>query len=888
MGDVSILETVDWLVWTKLQPPILRADVVQRPRLLNTLRAVILTRPVTLISAPAGYGKSTLLASLPQVMPEMRQAWISLDAEENDPSRLLTALIGALQRLHPGCGERARAQLAADPRQVMGLLINEVLESLPEPFLLVLDDLHVLTEPRVYLALEYLIDHLPPQMRLVIATRHDPPLPLARLAARRQLGEIRQAHLSFTPEEAAQLLNEVLALHLTEAELARLQARTEGWAAGLCLLASTLELESPEGRSALLNGLVETDRYLFEYLADEVLGRQPPEIRTFLLQTAILTDLTPAMCHAVTGRPDSQAVLEGLYRRNLFLIRDQAGTYRYHALFTEFLRETLQREMPASLPDLHRRAAAVQPSPLRAIHHYLAAGLWEEAAQAIGQVGEQALLMGMMESLRAWGEAMPADVRERHPYLLLLMARSAIQRGAPGEAAAMAARAQALYAAAGEAGPEGAALATRIIAVGLLDDFPALRPLVAEALSPARAGDLRLRATVLPARIWLDLIDQQWEQGRNDLAESIDLALGLRDLNLIASLSYSTGPLFGSVPGALPLLERFAAEAGALIPRGDNPPQMALAELRTFLHLMRGQLEEALSTGQAAVALKERLGGFAWLGVYALVYLATLQAVRGERAEAERCLALMAQSMGRGPIAQRPLWLYGAARTHWVLDHPDQTRRLLEQLRSLPSGAGFQPEPLIPRLTGLLALSEGRLADAEAAFAEAVAWEAKVPLVLAVGSARALLARALLERNRPDEALAALRPALALAEERGMPGILLQEGHLALPALRLAAAAGDAMAVRVVALLNPPASQASPPAASPSQATPPQATPELLTPREREVLRLMAGGGSNREIAEALIVGEETVKTHVARILRKLDATTRTQAAARGRELGLI
>lgn len=876
----------DWLVLTKLQPPVLRADSIERTRLLSALQDAIATRPVTLISAPAGYGKTTLLASLPRVAQERRQAWVQIDGEDNDPFRFLAALTGALQRLSPACGERTRSHLSADPRQVMGLLINEIVEHLPEPFLLVLDDLQFVTEPRVYLALEYLIDHLPPQMRLVIATRHDPPLPLARLAARRQLAEIRRAHLGFTTDEAERLLNEVLGLRLTAAELASLQARTEGWAAGLCLLASSLEqTESPEGRASLLSGLAATDRYLFEFLAGEVLDRQGPEFRAFLLQSSILPELTPALCQAVTGRDDAQALLESLYRRNLFLVRDESGAYRYHALFAEFLREALQRERPGELAELHRRAAGAQASPLRAIGHYLAAGLWEEAAEAIEQVGDRALLLGLMETIRGWGEALPGAVRERRPSLALLLARAAIQRSDLATAKRLAAQARATYAAAGDPVREGLALGTMLIAIGMADDFEGLRTLIAEGLATEPPAPVKAR--LLPARIWLDLFDLNWEQGAADLTESIALAMQLGSPNITASLAYSIGPLFASLPGVIPAVERFSDFAEATAPDPVSPLTIALGELRSFTELMRGRLDSALAAGERAVAMKERVGGFAWLGLYALLYLATIHTARGEREAAERYLEALLAGIERAPGSQNPLWLYGAGRTYWMLGKPDRARRLYEQLHQVPAEAAFQPAPLLPRLSGLLALTERRLADAERDFARAVVFEESVPLVHTVGTARVLLARAHLERHRPEEALAALRPALVAAEEQGIPGLLLQEGALALPALRLAATAGgtgSALAARAVELLG--GYQAGEPTeAAPA---PTAATPELLTHREVDVLRLLADGATNREIAEALIVGEETVKTHVARILRKLDATSRTQAAARGRELGLI
>lgn len=299
------------------------------------------------------------------------------------------------------------------------MLINDILETLPDPFVLVLDDLHLVSEPAVYTALDYLLERLPPQMHLMAATRHDPPLALARLRGRGALAELRLPDLRFTLDEAAAFLN-TQRLGLSPEDLASLHSRTEGWAVGLRLLADSLNrIPTRSGRSAFITYLAQTDRYVFDFLADEVLSRQSSAVRTFLLETSILPELTPALCQAVTGRADALAILEDLYRRNLFLVAVDDGRwttddgpqttdlirrpssmvrrlssvvhrpiYRYHALFAEFLRRRLTQEMPERLVELHARAAQAETVPARAIAHYLAAQLWEPAAQAMGAVSQ--------------------------------------------------------------------------------------------------------------------------------------------------------------------------------------------------------------------------------------------------------------------------------------------------------------------------------------------------------------------------------------------------------------------------------------------------------------------------------------------------------------------
>lgn len=384
------------------------------------------------------------------ILHPFKVAWLSLDEDDNDFNRFLAGLIAALQGLAPSCGVMtqsllseasglAEAEAPADrARRLTGALINEILAELPAPFVLVLDDLHHLTEPAIYLALGYLLDHLPPTMHLALATRSAPPLALARLKARGQLAEFRLADLRFTHDEIEKFLNDRLQLDLPASEITKLQARTEGWAAGLRLLAGSLAgLTTPDDRALFINRLAQTERYLFDFLAEEVLGRQEPDLQTFLLETAILSELTPNLCRAVTGRQDAAELLQELYRRNLFLITvegvagpAEAGglAYRYHALFAEFLRRELSRDRPERLVELHCRAASAEPIPSRRLGHYLAAEMWLEAAQLIEQVGEQLLEQGEFDTLRNWIRALPDELVGARPRLNYLLGVCAWRR----------------------------------------------------------------------------------------------------------------------------------------------------------------------------------------------------------------------------------------------------------------------------------------------------------------------------------------------------------------------------------------------------------------------------------------------------------------------------
>lgn len=389
---------------TKLQAPRLREDVIPRQRLLAALHQAILSHPLTLISAPAGYGKTTLLAALLSASPDLPVAWLSLDEEDNDPIRFLAALIAALQRLDPRCGVTAQTLVTetlapagrADPgenlRRIAGVLINDILATLPDVFALVLEDLHRITEPAVYVALDYFLERLPPQMRLVVAARHDPPLALARLKARAQLAELRLGDLRFTPQETATWLQEHRRLGLSPEELSALEALTEGWAVGLRLLAISLrQLPGARDRASFLAQAARRDRSLFDFLAQEVLDHQAPAFKTFLLETSILPEPTASVCAAVTSLGDAGALLKEATRRNVLIepVGESGEAFRYHPLFAEFLRRRLAQEMPQRVAELHRRAAEAETVPARAIFHYVAAQLWEPAAKLVEQVGEK-------------------------------------------------------------------------------------------------------------------------------------------------------------------------------------------------------------------------------------------------------------------------------------------------------------------------------------------------------------------------------------------------------------------------------------------------------------------------------------------------------------------
>src|SRR5437588_3798113 len=409
---------------TKLYLPRLRPNVVSRPRLLERLNEG-LHRKLTLIAAPAGFGKTTLVSEWVEGIerPRARTAWLSLDEGDNDPARFLTYLVAALQTIAPTIGEGALGVLQSlqppPPEAMLTALLNEI-TTLPDHFVLVLDDYHVIDAKAVDQAFTYLVEHLPPQMHLVIATREDPQLPLARLRARSHLTEVRTADLRFTPFEAAAFLNQVMGLTLSAADIAALEDHTEGWIAGLQLAA--LSMQGHQDVPGFIRAFAGDHRYIVDYLVEEVLQRQPDAVRSFLLQTSILDRLNGPLCDAVTGQEEGNARLEALERGNFFVVPldDRRHWYRYHHLFAEVLSAHLRAEQPDQVATLHRRASEWYErhgSAVDAIRHALAAaefaraaGLVELAVPAMGRNRQEATVLG-------WLRALPDELVRARPVL---------------------------------------------------------------------------------------------------------------------------------------------------------------------------------------------------------------------------------------------------------------------------------------------------------------------------------------------------------------------------------------------------------------------------------------------------------------------------------------
>ncbi len=603
-------DSAGWLPTAKSRPPEIRADMVARPVLLADLQQAVTSHPLVLLSAPAGYGKTTLLTILVQSIAAREQsarqsadfAWLSIDEADNDPIRFMRSLVAALAQQRPDFGAAVEQHLQDTGfnieagsherfvRRLLGVLVNAMDALLPDPYLLVLDDLHLVQTSDVLAALDYLLSNLPANMRIVVAARSDPPPSLARLRARGQLAEFRLGQLRFSRAEIDTFLNQMHQMGLSLDELDALDGRVEGWPVGLRLLAISLAQSPAAARGNLISHLSQADRHVFDFLAEEVLNQQPADVRAFILQAAVLSELTPEACRAVTGRDDAATVLETLYRRNLFLVamesssraaEQQVGVpaprvYRFHALFAVFLREQLHRDDAEQYREMQRRAAGTVSDASAAINHYLAAEAWQAAMDAIEARAETLVQQGLVDTLQGWIERLPAQLQSEHPQFHYWLGICAFRRGDLLRARELLQQAHSAFAALDDAAGETRALANLAVCL-IYVDADAAGPIVSSALElplPAATRVLLLMSRATKAtfmdRVTLEQSVPEFEAARQIVADS-------QDPDVLYAMAYSLDLNCAVLPGAMDYIEPFIQKAEPLL---GTPPSSAWAHWR--------------------------------------------------------------------------------------------------------------------------------------------------------------------------------------------------------------------------------------------------------------------------------------------------------------------
>ena len=903
------------LLETKVYVPRPRRALVPRPRLHERLDRGAEAK-VTLVSAPAGFGKTTLLAQwLTASRSDGRSAaWLSLDRGDNRPAAFWAYPIAALRTVAPGVGAEALALLQSPQPPtidvVLATLLNE-LNAIPDDLVLVLDDYHVIDARDVQDGMGFMLDHLPAHVHLVLAGRSDPPVPLSRLRGRGDLAEIRVADLRFTPDEAAAFLNETMGLALSATDVAALETRTEGWIAGLQLAA--LSMQGRSDVSGFIRAFAGDDRYVLDYLVEEVLQRQPEPVRNFLLHTALLDRLSGPLCDAVTGRDDSTAALEALERGNLFVVAldDKRHWYRYHHLFADVLRVHLMAEHPDHVSTVRRRASGWYEQngmPAEAIRHALAAEDFARAADLI-ELAIPALRRSRQEAtIRTWLEVLPDELVRVRPVLNIGLVGALM---AAGDFADVERRLR-----------EAERWLDTTTGTGDGPPAPSAEPVVIDHEGFHRlAGTIELYRAALAQVRGAALATVRHAQRALERSPGDDHLCRAGAAGFLGLASWANGDLEAG--------HRAYVECMAGLQRVGHISDVlgcaiALADIRRA----QGRLGEAMRTYEQALLFVPEQGGSVVRGT-ADMYVG-MSEVHRERNDLHAATQHLLRSQELGEHTGLPQNRYRSrvamARMREAVGDLPGAIDLLDEAERLYVSDFFPNVRPIPAMRARMWVAQGRLANA-------LAWTREQGLSAEddlsylrefehITLARVLLARdetnrahrsmqeatgllsrllraaeegartrsvieilvlqALAHHSHGDirAALGPLERALTLAEPEAYVRIFVDEGPRMAVLLEAAANRGIALG-HVGQLLT---AFAEPEDGSPTE----QGLIEPLSDRELVVLRLLGTDLDGPDIARELTVSLNTIRTHTRHIYRKLAVTNRRAAVRRAGELGLL
>jgi LuxR family maltose regulon positive regulatory protein len=887
------------LLATKLHIPPPCQILVLRPRLIEALLKSQ-TISLTIVSAPAGYGKTTLVSSW------LRQtgtpsAWLSLDEGDNDPVRFLQYFISALQRIVPTIQPDLLGVLQAmqpDTFEVLlNLLINEV-DRQAEPFVLVLDDFHNIYAQSVLQMVTHLLEHMPPQMHLVMLTRTDPLLPLSRFRVRSQLVEIRANQLRFTREETTAFLNQVVGLKLPPDDIVAMVERTEGWIAGLQLAA--LSMQACKDIHSFVSAFTGSHHHIVDYLTEEVLKLQPERVRMFLLQTSILTSMCGSLCDAViepgdSGLENGQAMLEALEAKNLFVIPldDRRQWYRYHHLFADMVNLRLNHLYPQEVSELHSRASQWYEQNgmiSEATHHAIMGGNKALAAQLVEQNGCSLLMRGEGFTLLKWVESV-APYTHTHPWLLILKAWGLALTGSLDQVEPTLRMAEGLF----------SPLETSFEAKIMLGSIAAVRAHIANQHEETQlAADYAHRALeYLPVsndfscsmRSVATSIhgDASWmngnlEEARNAYLEAVRIseAAGNIYMTMIAKSNLAVvlteqGELHQAARILADTLQNVRYPDGQELPMADR----FYAGLGSLSYEWN-HLEAVDQHIKRCIELCKQWGNTNLLAE-SYVSLVWLEQARANYLKAQEAMRAAEQLLNEGRLSPRQSSLVTLALAHWwmIQGSPERASQLIQRL-------GLNVDDELPSAREAEYLLLLRLLMAQGEYDVALSLAERM-LHKAEAGKRAgriielLVLQALVFQNKGDmdQALVVLGKALSLAQPEGYIRIFLDEGEPMLKLLFQAKAhrIGQGYASDLLAAQGEAAGIGLPPA---------QLLSEPLTRRELEVLKLIEAGCSNQDIAEKLVISMPTVKRHISNIYAKLDVESRTQAVSLGKELRLF
>ena len=899
------------LLAAKLNPPRIQPGYVPRPRLYERLDAG-LQRRLTLVSAPAGYGKTALLSSwISGLGKNARSAWISLDAGDNDPARFLAYLIGALQTIAPEIdGDFRSALQSPQPRimeEVLTTLINQLDAELAVPDrpvgILVLDDYHHLTLQAIHDGITFLVEHPPKNLRIVISSRADPPLPLARLRGRGQLMEIRLSHLRFTADEAGLYLAQCPGQQLNDEDAAALTAKTEGWIAGLQMAA--VALQGHQEAVEFIKDFSGTNRYILDYLLEEVLKRESRDMQDFLLKTSILDRMNGPLCDMLVDSArckdedhphGCQSILEYLERVNLFVIPldESREWYRYHHLFADLLRKRLLQTVGTKgTADLHRKATIwYRTNGLRseAVEHAIMAKDFMLASDLIEDDLPGALWdRGEFVTIARWMKALPDDVvRSRktlsiyYAFILFLAGRNVTAAGLLREVE------EALGPAAANLAPpsrelHGMAAAVRAYMARFQGDADAVARYSQQALALLPAENTVWRGSV--AMVAGDAYSLRGDTPSAGVAYAevlrIEREAGNGYLALLASLKLATnewlqGRSYRAVETCRCGLEHAEKTGLARSPMAGGLHAFRAEVLREW-----NDLDGALFHAETGISLCARPGNAA-VTACCYLFLARVLLSRGDLDDAEEAISKLEWLTKEFDL---PTWLIDAApimraMSHLAQDRPQVAERtIVESCPEAGKVTGYHNEGwniILARVLVTLGRREEVAALLDRLLQEAEAggrWGRVVEILILQASAY--------RYTDHERALACMERALAIAEPEGYVRVFLEAGDTVAGLLRQTAARGLAAAYigKLLGTLARPDHRPRPPTQAPA---------DPLSERELAVLRLLAAGLSKPEIARELIVAESTVRSHVKNIYAKLDAHRRREAVERARGMGLL